>query len=710
MHYFFNPQSIAVFGATPKTFKGGYAILRNLISTFQGRIYPVNPQHVSIEGMPCFPALADIEGPVDLVILFIAARMVPDALEQCAAKGVRGIMIESGGFAETDDVGKALQRSISEFVRRTGIRVWGPNCMGLVDGIRGHIFSFTDPKVLPACLLPGPVSLIVQSGMLSAGFVVDILSHGITGFSKICSIGNKADIHESDVLAYLLEDPDTCSVGLYLESFIDGRRFLDLCRNSDKPVVVLKGGKSKTGAQAAISHTASLAGNYRVAVGALAQAGVYEAQDFKQLVDFCRTLALHPPRRSRSRARGRIAVITFSGASGIVSSDFMEEQGLSVAELSEATKIRLGRLFPQWMPVADPVDIWPAIEQHSGTDLDIYSLALEAVLDDPGVDAVLVHSFSGYTRIRLNLEEMSGQSRASGKPVLLWLLGRHEEVFQAKKRARDLGLLVFQELHRAVECLSILFQPSGTLPRLEEAQPVPPVRSTVLSEDLSRLLEHAEGPQDEWTSKRILQSFGIPSVEEAVIEDFFRFEGTAARMGFPLVMKGLQPGVVHKTERGLIELNIRNRQEAGASFERLMERMGGNGSVLLQKQVQGGVELILGALRDPQFGPCVMIGVGGVLAHLVADTVFAPAPLGREEALDAIGRLRTPQILDGFRGSEPVDRDVIASLLVNLGSVMTDCPRIREIDINPVLATRNSAVDVDATVVLGSPISRTDHR
>jgi acetyltransferase len=708
MHYFFNPQSIAVFGATPKTFKGGYAILRNLISTFQGRIYPVNPQHASIEGIHCFPALADIEGPVDLVILFIAARMVPEALEQCAAKGVRGIMIESGGFAETDDEGSALQRAISEFVRRTGIRVWGPNCMGLVDGIRGHIFSFTDPKVLPSCLLPGPVSLIVQSGMLSAGFVVDILSHGITGFSKICSIGNKADIHESDVLAHLLEDPDTRSVGLYLESFIDGRRFLDLCRNSDKPVVVLKGGKSETGAQAAISHTASLAGNYRVAAGALAHAGVYEAQDFKQLVDFCRTLALHPPRRSRSR--GRIAVITFSGASGIVSSDFMEEQGLSVAELSEATKIRLGRLFPQWMPVADPVDIWPAIEQHSGTDLDIYSLALEAVLDDPGVDAVLVHSFSGYTRIRLNLEEMSRQSRASGKPVLLWLLGRHEEVFQARKRARDLGLLVFQELHRAVECLSILFQPSGKLPRFEGAQPVPAPSSTGLSADLSRVLEDAEGPQDEWTSKRILQAFGIPSVEEAVIEDFSRFEGVAARMGFPLVMKGLQPGVGHKTEHGLIVLNIRNPQEAGESFERLMERMNGNGSVLLQKQVQGGVELILGAIRDPQFGPCVMIGVGGVLAHLVADTVFAPAPLGREEALDAIGRLRTPQILDGFRGSEPVDRNVIAALLVNLGNVMIGCPRIREIDINPVLATGNSAVAVDATVVLGGPISRTDHR
>ncbi len=698
MHCFFNPRSIAVIGATPKTFKGGYSIIKNLILTFKGRLYPVNPQYAEIEGIPCFPSIADIPEPIDLVILFIAASMVPDTLEQCARKGVGGIMIESGGFAETDEKGKNVQEAISEFVKRTGIRVWGPNCMGLVDGIRGHVFSFTDPKVLPAFLLPGPVSLIVQSGMLSAGFVVDILSHGITGFSKVCSIGNKADINESDVLAYLLDDPDTRSVGLYLESFIDGRRFLDLCRSSDKPVIVLKGGKSSKGAQAAISHTASLAGNYRVASGALAQAGAYEAKDFKQLVDFCRTLALNPPRRGNSR--GRIAVITFSGASGIVCSDFMEEQGLTVADLSEETKIRLGRLYPEWMPVANPVDIWPAIEQHSGTDLNIYNLAIEAVLDDPGVDAVIVHSFAGHSRIRLDLDEISRQSRSSGKPVFLWLLGNQEVVFQAQKKARDLGLLVFQELYRAVECLSILFQRPGAPSPLRGKQAAPAGKSREPSADVSSLLEKAEGPQDERISKSILHSFGIPIVEETLIRNLSQVEAAAAQLGFPVVMKGLQPGLVHKTEQGLVKLNIGNPRAAQESFERLMNKMNGRGSVLLQKQIQGGTELILGAIRDPQFGPCVMIGIGGVLANLIADTVFAVAPLEREEALDAIGRLRTRQIFDGFRGAKPVDRNIIASLLVALGDVMMRYPRIREIDINPLLVSGDIAVAVDATVVL----------
>lgn len=701
MHSFFNPQSIAVIGATPKTFKGGYAILKNLKTTFKGRIYPINPQYAEIEGLPCFPSIKDIPEAVDLAIIFIAAVHVPAALEQCAIKGVSGIMIESGGFAEADEKGKSLQDAIRSFVERTGIRVWGPNCMGLVDGIRGHIFSFTDPKVLPFCLHPGPVSLIVQSGMLSAGFVIDILSHGITGFSKVCSIGNKADIDESDVLSFLLEDPDTRCVGLYLESFVNGRRFMDLCRKSDKPVIVLKGGRSRKGAEAAVSHTASLAGNYRVAAGALAQAGAYEARDFHQLVDFCRTLALYPPKRNKSR--GRIAVITFSGAAGIVSTDFMNELDLDVAELSEATKIRVGRIFPEWMPVANPVDIWPAIEQHSGTGLDIYSLAMEAALDDPGVDAVLVHAFSGYTRIRLDFDKISRQSRSSGKPVLLWLPGNRDDAFQVQIKARDCGVLVFHELYRAVSCLSILFRRTGTCWLPEGNQPVPTDELQNIPDDISDLLNNAGGSLDERLSKNILKSFGIPTVEETWIKDPRQCESKAVSMGFPLVMKGLQTGVVHKTEHGLVELNIVGPEEARQSFERLLQKMNGRGSVLMQKQLQGDVELIMGAIRDPQFGPCVMIGLGGKMADLIEDTVFTVAPLSVKEALDAIGRLRTQTLLDGFRGSQPADRHVLASLMVTLGHLMARYPRIQEIDINPILVSGSQAVAVDATVVLSNP-------
>ena len=251
--------------------------------------------------------------------------------------------------------------------------------MGLVDAVGGYVFSFMDPRSLQqGLLIPGNVSLVVQSGLLSAGFLVDVMSHRVMGISKVCSIGNKIDVNECDLLSYLIQDANTEVIGHYLESFSDGRRFTELCRKSTKPIVVLHGGKSRKGAEAAMSHTASMAGNHKIISGALAQAGVTEAGDFHQMMDICRSLSARPRPAGR---HGRIAVLTFSGGSGIVASDFMEEHGLTVAELSRETKDALGRLFPDWMPVGNPVDLWPAIEKHGGTNVDVYSTALSAVLE-----------------------------------------------------------------------------------------------------------------------------------------------------------------------------------------------------------------------------------------------------------------------------------------------------------------------------------------
>ncbi len=306
---------------------------------------------------------------MDLAIVFVPAPQVPAAVESCAARGVRGVIIESGGFAETGPEGKRLQDRLSEIAARTGIRLWGPNCMGLVDCVHRRIFSFMDPQALERGeFIPGTVSLVVQSGMLSAIFLIDIMSNATMGVSKVCSLGNKVDVDECDVLEYFLDDPDTGVIGLYLESFSDGRRFLDLCRRSAKPIVVLKGGRSRQGAEAALSHTASLAGNQRIVTGALAQAGVTEARDFKQMMDLCRSLALMKPSAAGS---DRVAVLTLSGGAGIVATDFVAEQGLAMADLSESTRQSLATLFPEWMPVSNPVDLWPAVERQIGDDLDV---------------------------------------------------------------------------------------------------------------------------------------------------------------------------------------------------------------------------------------------------------------------------------------------------------------------------------------------------
>jgi acetyltransferase len=292
--------------------------------------------------------------------------------------------------------------------------------------------------------------------MLSAGFLVDIMSHGVMGVSKVCSIGNKLDVNECDVLPWLIDDPNTKVIGCYLESIVEGRRFIDLCRQSPKPIVVLKGGRTDKGAEAARSHTASLAGNHAIVRGALAQAGAIEATDFKELMDLCRTLAAAPPVPAGTPAR--IAVLTFSGGAGIVFADFIEELGMRVADLSESTKKTLGRLYPEWMPVANPVDLFPALEKQGGSGVNVVQEALDAVLADPAVDGVLLHIFAASFRSPVPFDDLARQIKATGKPVCIWLLGERDESFRIQNEGRIHGIPTFSEINRAAACMKAVFR------------------------------------------------------------------------------------------------------------------------------------------------------------------------------------------------------------------------------------------------------------
>ncbi len=696
MDFFFKPKSVAVVGATPNPIKGGNAIIKNLLTCFQGEIYPVNPKYQDIEGLTCYSALQDIPAAVDLAIVFVPARLVLSAIEECIAKKIPGAMIESGGFAETGPEGQVLQKKLAELARKSGIRLWGPNCMGLVDAVNNNIFSFMNASAVKRGFIPGSVSLIVQSGMLSASFLVDIMSNGIMGVSKVCSIGNKIDVNESDILDYLINDQDTGVIGLYLESISSGRRFIELCRKCPKPIVVLKGGKSPKGAEAAMSHTASLASNHRVLASVLAQAGVFEANDFKQMMDICRSLAAYPQRPSGT---GRVALLTFSGASGIVAADFIDQMALSVASLSAQTRSDLQKLFPAWMPATNPVDIWPALEKNMGTDVDVYHESLKAVLADPGVDAALLITFPGNASISLDIADVAAQARGTGKPVFILLMGLRDEAFRLQKEAMSSGVIVFQELYRMVECLDTVFRPR---PLINVPVPEPQASSSAsLSPDQTLILESALGPQDEYVSKQILRANGVPVVKEELVNNIEECLKAADSLGYPLVMKGLVIGGVHKTEMGLVQLGVPNRKAAADIFAGLMEKMNGQGKVLMQQQIAGKVELILGLIRDPILGPCVMLGIGGVMAEVFNETVFAMAPLSREDALNLIGRFRGQKLLEGFRGTPAVDKEKLADILMVLGKLGISYPRIREIDINPLIITAAGAVSVDATIVLG---------
>jgi acyl-CoA synthetase (NDP forming) len=694
MHFFFKPQGIAVIGASANPVKGGYFILNNLMKGFKGGIYPVNPGYPEIDGLPCYPSVLQVPDPVDLAIIFVPAKFVPKVLRECAQRGIRGVMIESGGFAESSDQGKQLQDSIIAIHRETGIRIWGPNCMGLVDAVRGLVFSFVLPAIWEKGLDPGDVSLVVQSGMLSAGFLIDIMSNGVMGISKVCSIGNKADINECDILEYLIDDPGTGVIGLYLESIPNGHRFIDLCRRSEKPIVVLRGGKSQKGAEAAMSHTASLAGNGAVISGALAQVGVVEAHDFKQMMDLCRTLADYPeiaPKDNR-----RVAILTMSGAAGIVSSDFIEEHDLTVADLSAGTAEALKEIYPSWMPVSNPVDLWPAVELHGRKKA--YTKAFQVVCADPGVDAVLFHGFVGGDAFRpdiSNLVEMAGRA---GKPIFGWVMGNRTEAHKVHLQAKNLGLPVFGELYRAVECMAAVLSRR----KLPEHSPsgVSLTGTTSAEENLHKLLTAASGALDEYQSKQILGLCDFPVVEEKIVSSSREAKEIAGDLGFPVVLKGLLPGEIHKTELGLVCTGISSVEELESVLVELQKTMSGKGALLIQKQIRGFPELIAGLVRDPQFGPCVMCGFGGLFTEVLADRVFAVAPINRVEALALIKRLKTRKLLDGFRGFAAADRNALADILVRLGELGLAYPQIKEIDLNPLIVSEGKPIAVDATIIV----------
>ncbi|MEE4265768.1 MAG: CoA-binding protein [Desulfobacteraceae bacterium] len=461
MEFFFKPRGVAIVGASANPVKGGHFILKNVMKGFNGGIYPVNPGYEEIEGLPCYPTITEVPDPVDLAIVFVPGPGVPAIVRKCAERGIRGVMIESAGFAEAGDSGTQLQEQLIAIRNETGIRIWGPNCMGLVDAVNKQVFSFVLPSIWEGGLTTGDVSLVVQSGMLSAGFLIDIMTHGTMGISKACSIGNKADVDECDILEYLTGDPETGVIGLYLESIRNGRRFVDLARGAKKPIVVLRGGKSRTGARAAVSHTASLAGNSAVASGAMAQSGVVEAHDFKQMMDLCRSVSDYPV--IPSKGGGRIAILTMSGAAGILSSDFIEPMGLSVADLSEDTVGALMQVYPNWMPVSNPVDLWPAIELNGRKK--VYQTAFQAVCADPNVDGVLFHSFVGGIASETDMTDLAAIARSAGKPLFGWVMGKRDEVHQFRLHTKELGVPVFPELYRAVECMAAVFKRSRYLQR-----------------------------------------------------------------------------------------------------------------------------------------------------------------------------------------------------------------------------------------------------
>ena len=708
-------------GATPEPYSGGRFLIANLTLGYPGPVYPVNPKYDEILGLKCYSKILDINGPLDLALIFVPAEVVPQVLEDCVAKGVRGAILESSGFAEVGPEGKALQDQCLAIAQKGGMRLWGPNCMGLIDTSKRYVFSFITPEAWQGVINPGGVSLIVQSGLLSAGFVTTLMAKKTLGLAKVCSIGNRSDVEETEVLEYLLRDSATKVIALYLESFIHGRRFCELALSSQKPIVVLKGGKTPLGAEASASHTASLAGNNELVRGVLGQAGVHQADDFFEMVDIARTLEKDFRLQQPPEGKARIAILSYSGAAGIVTTDHLVANGLTLARLSPKTLKRLEELSPPWMPVRNPVDYWPAAEKHG--PLLAYKRGIEALHEAPEVDGVIVHLFAGFGVWFLDMKEIMSGIKEPRKPILFWLIGPEKGREPTRMTLEREGWPTFHEIHRTVKVMASLFEESKRKNKRSEIPfsdfPVLPslkelTRQAGSSAGGSGLPENSfdrqlllqadeEGKRilDEHEAKKWLAALDLNVVKEVVVKEVDEAIRAAEKMGYPVVLKGRVEGKIHKTEAGLVKLNLSTSDQIKSACQEMLGINPNPHSFLIQPMLKGDLELIVGITRDPQFGPAVMLGLGGIHAEVYRDVIFRLPPLNPKDVFEMVSELKGQALLRGYRGSKPVDMNDLADWLIKLGWLAITFKKIQQIDVNPLLIVDGKPVAVDATIILG---------
>ncbi|NWF94042.1 MAG: acetate--CoA ligase family protein [Syntrophaceae bacterium] len=696
--FFFEPVGVAVVGATPEPHTAGFNLITNLTLSYRGPIYPVNPKHDEILGLRCYPRVSNIEGPLDVALILVPAPAVPQVLEDCVAKGARGAIIESSGFAEVGSRGKALQDRCVAIARKGGMRLWGPNCMGFIDTSKGHVFSFVIPEAWKEGMNAGRVSLIVQSGLLAAGFITTLMGNKTLGLAKVCSIGNKCDVEETELLEYLLRDRATKVIGLYLESFMNGRRFIELCHSSPKPIVILKGGKTPLSAEATVSHTASLAGNDQLITGLLRQANLHQAEDFFEMIDMARTLEKDFRLQQPPQGRPRIAILSYSGASGIVTTDHLEKHHLTLARLSPQTQKRLEELSPAWMPVKNPVDYWPAAEKH-GPSL-AYKHGIKVLHDAPEVDGLIVHLFAGFGIWFLDMKEVMSVIKGSRKPILFWLIGPEKGREPTRLTLEQEGWPTFHEIHRTVRVMASLFAQS----RQKERMPGIPSPGLSIDPSLKELIEKADRNQaavlDEFDSKKWLRALDLKVVDEAIAQDMEEALTKADEIGYPVVLKGRVEGQVHKTEAGLVKLNLCNAGQLRSACQEMLNLKPKPDFFMVQPMLKGDLELIAGVIRDPQFGLAAMLGLGGIWTETYRDVAFRLVPLTQKDVKEMVSDLKGEALFKGYRGSKPVNMGALSDWLMKLGWLAMTYEKIEQIDVNPLLIIDGEPVALDATVML----------
>lgn len=692
----FHPRSVALLGASNKQGKIGRLLMARFVEMGFEDLYPVNPRESEVLGVRAYGTVADIPGPVDMAIILTPTDGALAAVKDCVSIGVRTIVITTSGFAEAGVKGKELEQEMVRIARENGARIIGPNCVGI------HCPSSRLPFPTGGGKDAGSVGLVSQSGFFADFLTLTATENGIR-FSKAISCGNESDLTATDFLEYLGEDRETKTIIAYLEGIKDGRRFYALAKeiSKKKPIILWKGGNTEAGARAAASHTGALAGSRAVWDGALRQAGIISVKSFEEVLDCLYIFHLQPVPEGR-----RVCIVSGPGGMAVSSTDLCLELGLEVPQFSGPTLARLRKALPLVGTSANnPVDLSFAslVAPH------IHKDALRIVAEEEGVDMLLLITAVGGEQLRNDILEAMGDMRMR-KPLAVTIMsGTMRSVADDFPLFLESGISVYTDPARASRALARLweyarFRASG--PAEEKTSGKREKQSAASMDVIEMALREGRTVLSEHESKEVLQAGGVPVTRERETYDEPGFKEALADIGFPLVIKAGGHSLAHKTERGLVYINIRSLDEAMAAHREIMHVSGVERlSVVVQEMIKGSRELMAGFIRDVQFGPCVMFGLGGIFTEILQDACFRVAPIEKIEAENMINDMRTRKILDPFRGMPAADIDRLADILVKVGDLGVEHPEIKEIDINPIILSGSTPVAVDALIVLRSQLS-----
>jgi acetate---CoA ligase (ADP-forming) len=696
---FFDPGSVAVIGASSNTTKLGYAVLKNLVDggySEKGDIYPINPGSDAILGYKAYPSVLEVPGPIDLAVIVIPYPHVPDVLRICGQKGIPAAIIISAGFREAGEEGLERELELIEIAKEYKIRLVGPNCLGIID-------TFTPINASFAAGTPpsGPMAFMSQSGALGTA-VLDIALSGRLGLSKFASLGNKADVNEIDLLRAWADDENTRAILIYNEGIPNGAEFIDVARKvaQVKPVVAIKSGVTQAGSRAVSSHTGSLAGSEQAYQAAFQQAGVIRADSMQELFDMALALAYQPP-----LAGDRIAIVTNAGGPGILATDALERADLSLARFELETQHTLEQYLPDAASAANPVDVL------GDARADRYRFAMECVAADPNVDGIMiVLTPQAMTEIEDTAAAVVELSKSIDKPILACFMGEASLVQAINKLVKN-GVPNYPFPERA----ALAFHAMSAYREIK-SRPAPEFVSFEADREtvralFDRILEEDRVSIGDFESREVLKAYQLRLPESEIAENPDQAVEIATRLGFPVVLKIASPDILHKTDVGGVKVGLRNAEEVRDAFELMVyraERYLPDANIwgcLVQQMVpQGGLEVLVGMNRDPQFGPLVTFGLGGIYVETLKDVTFRIAPFSKHEAEQMLQEIRAHALLDGVRGLPAYDKEAIVEVLLRVGQLVQDFPEIAELDINPLMVypQNRGAIAIDMRLVLST--------